>query len=107
MKELPLRDVPLIDLIATFCHIHKCDQRALVGQEFTEVVAALATCGNQNQKIVQASKDIRKYYEVCHFGCHLNRLSAFVAGGYRWEEGQGPYSTGLKVVPITQPDTLH
>lgn len=101
-----IEDVALVDAIAGYCAQARISASALSDRTFIEVVALLSDTCQKHSRWVWASQEIRRYYPVCHFDCHLNRVAAFMARDCKWEDGEGPNSKGV-VIPFPTNHTKH
>jgi hypothetical protein len=65
-----------------------------------DLIPVLVEVAESRPDLVVASEEVRKYYPVCHFDCHIHRLNAYMQQGARWTKGNGPYADGpqLRVV---------
>lgn len=90
MKKQPSR-YSFLDLVATYCVANNTDTTLLAIGNFAEVTATLVETGQAHQRLLEASEDIHKYYEFCHFECHLKRLRNLQANNFVWPPGTGPH----------------
>lgn len=83
-------DIPLIDCMAAAIVTKYMDPDWAATAPFSDVVVALATAAQRYPEWVKASAEVRKYYSLCHFSCHLRRLERFAQQDFQWRPGQGP-----------------
>lgn len=85
-----VQDATLIDSVMGYCAKNNVEMDSLSNLTFKEVCARLAlTCMN-DPIYVWASREVRRYYPICHPECHIERIKALVSCGGVWPEGSGP-----------------
>ncbi len=83
-------DVALLDAVFGHCARLSIEPSALSPKSFLDVVKLLADTCQRYPQWVLASKEVRRYYPICHQDCHVARIQAFVASGMEWGEDTGP-----------------
>lgn len=83
-------DVALVDTVFGHCARLSIDPSALSPLSFLDVTKLLADTCQHHPQWVLASKEVRQYYPICHEGCHIARIQAFLRSEGVWQPGTGP-----------------
>lgn len=92
--HLSINELKLLDVVAAYAVLHN-DKPPTA--DIPDLVPLLVEVAKSNPELVKASEEVRKYYPVCHFDCHINRLNAYIRQGNRWVHGTGPFSDEFKL----------
>jgi hypothetical protein len=85
-----IRDAAMVDTVYGYCAKYNLEVTALDGLTFGEVIKKLAGLCQHDPVWIYASEEVRRYYPICHPGCHIERIKAFVANDCEWTGGTGP-----------------
>lgn len=85
-----VQDAALIDAAMGYCAKNDVDVEALGPLTFREVSMRLAQTCQNDPNYVWASREVRRYYPICHPECHIERIKQLVELNGVWPEGSGP-----------------
>jgi hypothetical protein len=85
-----VRDAALVDTVLGYCAKHDIEVNSLDKLTFGTVVEMLAELCRTDPIWVYASEEVRRYYPICHHGCHIKRVQAFVQNDCGWSSHTGP-----------------
>ena len=87
---IDLGTTPLIDAAAAALVGGKLDYVNMAMCEFHHIMEVLVMAVEEHPELVSASAEVRKYYDLCHFDCHVRRVKNFQLQDFVWRPGQGP-----------------
>lgn len=105
-----VQDAALIDAAMGYCAKNNVDVESLGPLTFKEVSVRLALTCQSDPQYVWASREVRRYYPICHPECHIARIHKLLDCGGIWPEGSGPNErkvSGDNVVEFPTNHTRH
>lgn len=99
------RDIAIVDLVYAYCAVNTVDPTLFQELSFGEALERFHEVVEQNPEFIVASKEVRKYYDICHWECHVERIIKLVNSGLRWPAGSGPNKEDPKV-PVSDVDNV-
>lgn len=67
-------DATLIDSVFGYCARNNVEVNSLSDLTFLEVSKRLAFDAENHPRWIQASREIRRGYAICHSACHIKRI---------------------------------
>lgn len=104
---IDLHGIAMVDAVTTALVSGILEYEQVALYPFNEVLMKLAEACAQHPDIVGASAEVRQWYDLCHFDCHVRRVQMFMQQNREWKPGQGPNQPKAEVFQFPDPSTRH